>query len=207
MNKQDIVNEINRLQAELPLRVKIAEIAEHEGLELAVNELTENCCASVKSKSYKNSVDKIKDLKAIASFQDYLQSQQDRIEAIETRIAQLKIELTRCQLSLFEEESGTNKRLTGAEFEGRELCTGDLFETRDKNYLLVCESQDDPEKFAIFHSASNTELLLNYPKNKEALKETAYLGNLFEDDRLQAILEKIMPEESEEQDESGNEEK
>jgi len=206
MNKQDIINEINRLYGELPLRQKIAEIAEHEGLELAVGELTENCCASVKSKSYKNSVDKIKDLKAIASFQDYLQSQQDRIEAIETRIAQLKIELTRCQLSLFEEESGTTKKSTGTEFNGKELYTGDLFETHDKNYLLICESQDDPNKFAIFHSASNTELLLNYPKNKDALKDTAYLGNLFEDEKLQAILEQIMPEEPEQSDDSENSE-
>lgn len=50
MNKADVVNEINKLTAELPLVKKIAEISEHEGLELAYNELTEKCCARIKTK-------------------------------------------------------------------------------------------------------------------------------------------------------------
>ena len=57
MNKSDIINEINKLTAELPLVKKVAEISEHEGLEIAFNELTEKCCARVKSRNYKDSLE------------------------------------------------------------------------------------------------------------------------------------------------------
>ena len=203
MNKQDIINEINRLTGELPLREKIAEIAEHEGLALAVDELTENCCASVKSKSYKNSISQIKDLKIISAFQDYLQSQKDRIEAINNRIAQLRFDLTNEQLNLFAQNL-SDKRTTGVYHNDTELCTGDVFETHDHNFIVITKSSNDPDKYVIVQTFSDEELLLNYPKNRALLKDTAYLGNLYENEKLQEILEKIKPQkiEDETQDEA-----
>lgn len=197
MNKQDIINEINRLTGELPLRQKIAEIAEHEGLELAVNELTENCCASVKSKSYKNSIQQIKDLKTISAFQDYLQSQKDRIDAIHNRIAQLKFDLTNEQLTLFA-EALQNKRATGIYHNNAELFTGDIFETHEHNFIIVTESSENPDKYVIIQTDSDEELLLNSLKNRTLLNDTAYLGNLYENEKLQEILDKIRPPETEE---------
>ena len=105
MNKSDIINEINKLTAELPLVKKVAEISEHEGLEIAFNELTEKCCARVKSRNYKESKDSIKSLEIVNNFQKYLEEQTKRAERIEVRIAELRIELTRCQLSLFDENN------------------------------------------------------------------------------------------------------
>lgn len=203
MNKQDIINEINRLTGELPLREKIAEIAEHEGLELAVNELTENCCASVKSKSYKNSISQIKDLKIISAFQDYLQSQKDRIDAINNRIAQLRFDLTNEQLNLFAQNL-SDKRTTGIFHNDIELCTGDVFETHDHNFIVITEASNDPNKYVIVQTFSDEELLLNYPKNRALLNDTAYLGNLYENEKLQEILDKIRPQEVEGETQEGD---
>ncbi len=200
MNKQDIINEINRLTGELPLRQKIAEIAEHEGLELAVNELTENCCASVKSKSYKNSISQIKDLKIISAFQDYLQSQKDRIDAINNRIAQLKFDLANEQLTLFA-ETFSDKRATGIYHNDTELYTGDIFETHEHNFIVITESSENPDKYVIVQTTSDEELLLNSLKNRALLNDTAYLGNLYENEKLQEILEKIRPSEKNDENE------
>ena len=171
MNKSDIVNEINKLTAELPLVKKVAEISEHEGLEIAYNELTERCCAQVKAKSYKDSKDAIKALEVINNFQNYLNGQKNRADRIEYRIAELRIELTRCQLSLFEEEN-TKKCATGFCHNKNELYTGDVFETPERDYILIIENKNDPSKYLIVGTAFEEELPLEFHKNRTILKKS-----------------------------------
>lgn len=207
MNKADVVNEINKLTAELPLVKKIAEISEHEGLELAYNELTEKCCARIKTKNYKESKDSIKYLEIINNFQNYLNEQKNRAERIEYRIAELRIELTRCQLSLFQEEN-IQKCATGIKFNDRELYTGDVFETPKRDYLLIIESEEHPTNYAITGTAFNEELLLQYPKNRVILENTAFVGNIFDSSELAEFLDKLQEKQTElkEQQEEDNEE-
>lgn len=190
MNKDDIVNEINKLTAELPLRKKIAEILDHEGLELAINELEENGCSAIKAKAHKEAKDSIKDLEVLDKFTAFLENQKNRVERIDCRIAELRNELTRCQLSLFSEENA-KKIATGTRFENRDLYTGDVFELSDRTYLLITESSEHPGNYAIVGTAFNKELLLQYPKNRDVLKGSAYLGNLFEDDKLNEFVQKL----------------
>ncbi len=196
MNKSDIVNEINKLTAELPLVRKIAEISEHEGLELAYNELTEKCCARIKTKNYKESKDSIKSLEVINNFQNYLNEQKSRAERIECRIAELRIELTKCQLSLFQEEN-TQKCATGIQYEERELYTGDVFETSNRDYLLIVESEQHPTNYAITGTAFDEELLLQYPKNRTILNNTAFIGNIFDSAELAEFLCKLQEKQAE----------
>ena len=207
MNKSDIVNEINKLTAELPLVKKVAEISEHEGLEIAYNELTEKCCARVKAKSYKESKDAIKALEVINNFQTYLNEQKNRAERIEYRIAELRIELTKCQLSLFQEEN-IQKVATGIQHNDKELYTGDVFETSNRDYLLIIESEEHPSNYAITGTAFNEELLLQYPKNRVILNDTAYVGNIFDSAELAEFLDKLQEkqEELQEQQEQDQEE-
>lgn len=196
MNKQDIINEINRLTAELPSRKKIASIAEHEGLEIAFSELTENCCNLVKTENYKDSKKAITSLEVVKKFKDYLKEQENRIENIENRIAQLRIELTRCQLSLFEDNK-FQKIATGEQYQDKELYTGDVFELPNKSYLLITESSEHPNNYVIVGTAFEEELLLQYPKNRAILKDTAFLGNVFENDKLAEFIEKLQEQENE----------
>ena len=196
MNKIDIINQINKLTSELPLVKKIAEISDHEGLELAYNNLMEECCALIKAKEYKESKKVTKSLEVINSFQNYLAEQKARADRIEYTIAQLRIELTRCQLSLFE-ENNTAKIATGFEIEDRELFTGDCFETSDHEFLLIVESEASPSMYAITGTAFDEELLLQYPKNRSILKDTAYLGNMFDNADLAEFLAKLQEKESE----------
>ena len=190
MNKQDIINEINRLSAELPTRKKIASIAEHEGLDLAFNELTEDCCQLVKATNYKASKTSIKQLEVVKSFKDYLKAQKDRIDNIENQIAQLRIELTRIQLNLFTD----SKIATGIQFENRELFTGDVFKTSNRTYLLIIVSQEHPNNFAIVGTSFSEEFALQFPKNRKILENTAYLGNMYDDNKLAEFLEKLQEE-------------
>jgi len=136
-------------------------------------------------------------LKTISAFQDYLQSQKDRIEAIHNRIMQLKFDLANEQLSLFT-ETLQNKKATGIYHNKKELYTGDIFETQEHNFIIVTESSENPEKYVIIQTTSNEELLLNSLKNRALLNDTAYLGNLYEDEKLHEILEQIEPSEKEE---------
>lgn len=195
MTKIDIINEINKLTAELPSRKKIASIAEHEGLEIAFDELTDVCVQLVKTENYKDSKNAIKNLEVIKSFKDYLKGQKERIENIENRIAQLRIELTRCQLNLFEEN--TQKIATGIQYQERELYTGDTFELPDKTYLLITESTEYQNNYCIVGTAFSEELLLQYPKNRKILEGAAFIGNLFENDKLAEFLEKLQQEQEE----------
>ena len=196
LNKAEIINEINRLQAELPLVQKIAEIAEHEGLKLALDRLTEECCACVKSKCYKTSKDTIKTLEVINNFKEYLERQAEYARRIEIRLAEYRIDLTKCQLSLFEEENAA-KINTGFEYKGQHLFTGDAFETSQREYLLISESEQTPNSYCITGTAFTEELLLQYPKNREILKGTCYLGNLFENDKLAEFFDKLTQKQNE----------
>ena len=197
MNKCDIINEINKLTAELPLVKKVAEISEHEGLEIAFNELTDKCCSSIKTKSFKKGKDYIKELEVINNFKHYLEQQVERINRIEARIAELRIELTRCQLSLFE-ENNEGKINTGISHNDQELFSGDVFETSTREYLLITESQEHPTNFCITGTAFTEELLLQYPKNRNILNDTAYLGNMYDDDKLAEFLANKLDEKQEE---------
>ena len=108
-------------------------------------------------------------------------------------IAELKIELTKCQLSLFDEQN-VQKCPTNIFHDEKELWTGDVFQTHDNNYHFIIESETSKGKFAIVSTAFKEEMLLNYPKNREILKNCAYIGNLFDDDKLREFIEKMQDE-------------
>ena len=190
MKKKEIIEQINSLKSQLPSILKVAEIAKQEGLKIAIDELTENCCSYIKSKCYKESKDSIKALEVVNNFKKYLEGQEQRAKRIEARIAELNIELTKCQLDLFE-DSKPQKINTGFSFEDRELFIGDVFETSKREYLMIIESNEHPTNYAIIGTAFVEEMLLQYPKNREILKDTAYLGNIFEDDKLAEFVEKL----------------
>ncbi len=183
MERADIISKINRLTSELPLVKKIAEISEHEGLEIAFNELTDNCCCAIKSKNYKSSKAITKSLEAVNNFKKYIDEQAERANRIEAKIAELRIELTRCQLSLFAEKN-EQKIATGITYNKRELFSGDTFETSKHDYLLIIEATTTKTpNFAIISTKFEEEMLLSYPQNLEILKDTAYLGNIFDDEK------------------------
>lgn len=96
--KIDIINEIEKNDAEIERLSKIASIGEHEGLELAMEEQTNNCVQCVKSKNYKESKDRIKSLEVLHNFQGYLNDQKERIESLKARRAECQEELTKVQL-------------------------------------------------------------------------------------------------------------
>ena len=190
MTKQEILNEINRLNSELPKRLTIASVAEHEGLEIAFEELTDFCCSQIKAANYKGSKTAIKNLETVKNFKDYLSEQKRVADNIEYKIAELRIELTRCQLDLFKD----SKLATGFKHNGTELFTGDVFETINKTYLLITSSEVGPNRFAIVGSAFPEELALQYPKNREILKDTAYLGNMHDNEKLADFLTELQTE-------------
>ena len=205
MTKTEIINQINSLTGQLPSILKVAEIAQHEGLKIAIDELTDYCCSCIKLKCYKESKDYIKSLEAVNNFKKYVEEQEQRAKRIETKIAELKIELTRCQLSLFEDNK-PQKINTGFSINDRELFTGDVFETLEKDYLMIIESNEHPTNYAIIGTAYFDELLMQYPKNREMLNDTAYLGNIFEDDNLAEFVEKLDERTEELKEDSADEE-
>lgn len=204
MSKADILNEISRLNAELPIVKKIAEISDHEGLEIAFNELTENCCNCVKSKAFKASKSALKELETVNNFKEFLERKKERVIQIENKIAELKIELTRYQLNFFDEQN-VQKIPTDIKHENREIYTGDVYETPNREYLIIIESEEHPTNYAIIGTAFTEELLLQYPKNRMVLNNTAYLGNLFDDNKLAEFVDRLTEKQEELQQENAPE--
>ena len=68
--------------------------------------------------------------------------------------------------------------------------------------LLITESEGTPNSYCITGTAFSEELLLQYPKNREILKNTIYLGNIFENDKLAEFLEKLTQKQNELQEET-----
>jgi hypothetical protein len=204
--KPEILNQITSLENELPPIEKIAEIAEHEGLEIAFNELTDNCCSSIKCRNFKTGKDELKELEVVNNFKKFLERQKDRIENIKDKIAQLRIELTKCQLTLFDEQN-VQKCPTNIFHNEKELWTGDVFQTHNNDYHFIIESEEQKGEFAIVSTAFKEEMLLSNEKNKEILNDTAYIGNLFVDDKLADFINKLQEEDStnnQNEDENGN---
>ena len=78
--------------------------------------------------------------------------------------------------------------------------------------MLIAESEEHPTNFCITGTAFTEELLLQYPKNREILNNTAYLGNMYDDDKLAEFLakleekqEELQNDENDEADEEGKE--
>ena len=201
--KAEILNQIASYENELPPIEKIAEIAEHEGLEIAFNELTENCCSCIKLRNFKTSKEELKALEIVNNFKNYLESQKDRIENIKNKIAELRIELTKCQLSLFDEQN-VQKCPTNIFHNEKELWTGDVFQTHDDNYHFIIEAESAKGKFAIVSTAFKEEMLLNYPKNREILNNTAFIGNYFDDDKLRQFIDNLQENDEDKADDEDN---
>ena len=129
-----------------------------------------------------------------------LREQKKTAENIEYRIAELRIELTRCQLDLFKD----SKLATGIKHNDRELYTGDVFQTRNKEYLMIIISEEYENSYAIVGTAFPEELALQYPKNREILKNTVYLGNMYNDDKLADFLAELQLQQEELQEKQNN---
>lgn len=156
----------------------------------------DNCCHCVKSKAFKASKNALKEIETVNSFKEFLERKKERVKQIENKIAELKIELTHYQLNLFDEQN-VQKIPTDIKHNEREIYTGDVYETLNKEYLLIIESDEHPTKYAIVSTAFTEELLLQYPKNREILKNTAYIGNLFDDNKLKEFIDKLTEKQEE----------
>lgn len=77
--------------------------------------------------------------------------------------------------------------------------------------MLIAESEEYPTNFCITGTAFTEELLLQYPKNREILNNTAYLGNMYDDKlaeflaKLEEKQEELQNDENDEADEEGKE--
>lgn len=137
------------------------------------------------------------------SFKEFLERKKERVIQIENKIAELKIELTRYQLGFFDEKN-IQKIPTDIKHEEREIYTGDVYETSNREYLIIIESEEHPTNYAIIGTAFTEELLLQYPKNREILRNTAYLGNLFDDNKLAEFVDRLTEKQEELQQDQEN---
>lgn len=194
MTKEELREKLEELKNEIETINIVVSIGEHEGIKLITDDIKKNCVVAIESDNFSKAKKQIKEIEIIKSFIGYIEEKKELVTEKQNEIENLQNQLDNWQIGLFEKQFNAAKKPTGTTHNEKELYTGDIFESRDKNHLLISTSEKEPNNFVILHSTSDTELLLQYPKNREALKDTAYLGNLYDDEKLQEIFNKTTSE-------------
>lgn len=179
----------------------LTNVGNMETFELIIKNIKENMIENIKEEDWKSFKENKAKIEKMRSFTNYIEKQTQIIEDKENELNDLQYQFDNYQIGLF--EAPEQKQSTEIEHNGQELFTGDVFEDKDKNILLIFESVTDKGKMAIIKQ--DGELLLGYPKNRECLNDCSYLGNAHEDEELQKKLEEYFTpktEESDEQDEA-----
>ena len=104
------------------------------------------------------------------------------------------------------QEDNIQKLATGFVCNDKEIYTGDVFETSNRDYLLIVESEDNPSNFLITGTALEEALLLSFHKNRVILNDTAFIGNIFDSAELADFLEKLQEKQEELQEQQDNKE-
>jgi len=194
--KKELQGQIKNTQRQIEELTAITEVGNLESFELIIKKIKEDMIENVKEEAWKTFKKNKAKIEKMRSFTDYIEKQTQIIEDKENELNDLQYQLDNYQMELF--ETPEQKQSTEIEHNGQELFTGDVFEDKEKNLLLIFESMTDTGKMAIIKQ--DGELLLSYPKNRECLNDCSYLGNTHEDEKLQKRLEEYFTPEK--QDES-----
>lgn len=187
MSKKELEEQIENVKTEIGELETLTNIGNMEGFELIIKKIKEDIIQNVKEEDWKSLKQNKSKIEKMRGFTDYIEKQTQIIEDKEAELTDLTCQLNNYQTSLFEDVE--EKKSTEFVHNGKELFTGDIFQNSDKKLLLIYESSESEGKFAIIKHLEDGELLLNYPKNREVLDSTDFLGNLFDDEKLQKLLE------------------
>lgn len=181
--------ELNKLQAELAEDIEklnsIIEASNSTVFDLLIDETKKEMKANVLEESWKKLKENMKKIEQYRTIETTLQNQQDLLERKEDELEDVKNALKYCQQKIdFDTQEGEQlAEDTGYTFGStlQPIEAGDIFINKNsepKTIYFIKKAKNEKD-FAIIGNTIDDELLLNYPKNRDLLNASTYIGNIF----------------------------
>ena len=194
MSKEELIKEKEKLTSDIERLKKIVEASADTTFDIIIEDLKKHMIDNIELEEWSTLKTNLKEVSAVNTTKTFLENQSKLLTKKQTELLELDNKINNYQISLFEQLNGKKKKQTGIKFNDKELETGDFFELPNKTYLLIKESELDPDSFVITGTAFEEALLLQYPKNREVLNDSVFLGNIYEKEELFNFLHKLETE-------------
>ena len=194
MSKEELIKEKEKLNSDVERLKKIVEASSDTTFDIIIEDLKKHMIDNIELEEWSTLKTNLKEVSAVNTTKTFLENQSKLLTKKQTELLELENKINNYQIGLFEQLNGKKKKQTGIKFNDKELETGDFFELPNKTYLLIRESELEPDKFVITGTAFEEALLLQYPKNREVLNDSVFLGNIYEKEELFNFLHKLESE-------------
>jgi len=194
--EKELLNLHHELQEDIDKLTKIIDASNSTVFDLLIDETKKEMKANVLEESWKKLKENMKKIEQYRTIETTLQNQQELLERKKDELEDVNNALTYRQQNLFDTEQcpeDVTAEDTGYYY-GKTLQpieSGDMFTKKDSDppvYYFIQKANNDKD-FAIIGNTLEEELLLNYPKNREILDDTIYIGNIYygEEDKEDAL--------------------
>lgn len=193
LSEKELINMQLELQEDIDKLDAIIEASNSTVFDLLIDETKKEMKANVLEESWKKLKENMKKIEQYRTIETTLQNQQDLLERKKDELEDVNNALIYCQQHLDIQTEEVEVFDTGYKFGDmlQPIETGDIYVDEKSNpeiYYFIQKSKNDKD-FAIVGNSIEDELLLNYPKNRDILNETTYIGNIYygEEDRQKAL--------------------
>ena len=187
LTRQELEEKQKRLESEIEKLKAVIKASDTTTFEIIIEDIKREMSANIAEEDWKSlkknacKVDKFREIVKI------IQNQNDLLEQKKDELQDTVWELEHYQTSLFEETpllaDGTCESTGFKDSQSCEIETGDVYKSVNDNgeisYYLVKKSVEKDNSYSIISNTFDDELLLNYPKNRELILNSDYVGNIY----------------------------
>ena len=201
MTKKELEAYKGQLKYEIDTLKKVIEASDSTVFGLLIDEVKKEMNSNVAEEEWKKLKENQKKVESFRSIEKTLQNQENLLERKEEELELVEDKLKYCQQNLFE---NTEKEKKEPEYTGYslgeddiklEIKTGDIYEipqdedNEEDRFVLIKKSAEIEGSYAMLSNFFNGELCLQYPSNFKILEEAACIGNIYEDDCGDYVME------------------
>ncbi len=191
----------SQLKYEIDTLKKVIEASDSTVFDLLIDEVKKEMNANVAEEEWKKLKENQKKVESFRSIEKTLQNQENLLERKEEELELVEDKLKYYQQNLFE---NTEKEKEEPEYTGYslgeddiklEIKTGDIYEipqdedSEEDRFVLIKKSAEIEGSYAMLSNFFDGERCLQYPSNFKILEEAACIGNIYEDDCGDYVME------------------
>lgn len=187
LSKKELQAKEKQLQEEVEQLNNVIKASNTPVFDLLIKKVKDEMQDNIAEEEWKKLKENQKKIESYRSIEKTLQNQEDLLEEKEDELDDVRSAIQNYQPSLFEQQQelaveGTAEETLFKDGFDNFISTGDVYENENNEglteYYLVKKSIES-DKIAIVSNAFQGELLLNYPKNRELIEKSDYVGNIF----------------------------
>lgn len=187
LTKEQLKAKEQQLQNEIETLTNVIKASNTTVLDLLIGEVKKEMQDNIAEENWKILKENQKKIEAYRSIEKTLQNQEELLEDKRDELEDVQYAIDNYQPSLFEQQKEIDIdgqcESTGFKTNEFEIETGDVYKNENEDgktaFYLVKKSIEKDDCFSIISNAFNDELLLNYPKNRELIESSDYIGNIF----------------------------